>query len=149
MNKPGPRNRIEIIDRPRSVPAGKIKSLGEELLNYLKQPPTHITLAFVDDAQMQQLNQQYRNKNSTTDVLSFPIQEPGPDNRNYLGDIAVSSIQAQKQARAAGHNLLTEVLQLFAHGILHLCGYDHDADSGEMDELELKLRADIVDRYCS
>ena len=149
MKKTGNKHRIEIMDRPRRISSGRIKDLGEELLEYLEQPPTHITLVFIDDVQMQRLNSQYRNKDETTDVLSFPIQEPGPDNRFYLGDIAISSILAQKQAQTAGHSLLTEVLQLFAHGILHLCGYDHDTDNGEMDELELKLQAAIVDRYCS
>lgn len=139
---------IEIINRPYNVPAGSVKALAKELLDWLNAEPSRITLAFIDDDQMRELNQQYRNKNVTTDVLSFPINDQGKDGRLYLGDVVISTERARQQALELKHNFLTEVFQLFAHGLLHLCGYDHEADDGEMNELELRIRAEIVDRYC-
>ena len=90
---------------------------------------------------MKQLNELFRGKNSTTDVLSFPHEpdEFDPDIDN-LGDIVISVEQAQKQAAENGLTLEGEIKQLILHGLLHLCGYDHETDNGEMNERELNLR---------
>jgi len=71
-----------------------------------------------------------------TDVLSFPSGDSGSE----LGDIAVSIETAKIQARQNGLSLDREIAQLILHGLLHLCGYDHETDNGEMNRLELKLR---------
>ena len=100
-----------------------------------------VTVAVIDDDRMKQLNEMFRGKDSTTDVLSFP-HEPDPldpDNKT-LGDIVISAEQAQKQAIENDLPLDIEVKQLILHGLLHLCGYDHETDDGEMNELELELR---------
>ena len=108
----------------------------------------HLSVAFIDDARMRQLNQSFRGKGSTTDVLSFPF---GPDQFNvqppataggsdFLGDIVISAEQAQKQADENGLTLEDEIKQLILHGLLHLCGFDHETDNGEMNARELELR---------
>lgn len=99
------------------------------------------SVAFVSDRRMKELNKFFRGKDSTTDVLSFPHEpdEFDPDISN-LGDIVVSVEQAQKQAKENGLTLEHEIKQLILHGLLHLCGYDHETDNGEMDRRELKLR---------
>jgi len=111
------------------------------------------TVAFISDRRMKELNHFFRGKNVTTDVLSFPH---APDNfgnlsaapddtdlgddKEFLGDIVISAEQAALQAKENGLTLENEIEQLILHGILHLCGYDHETDEGEMNALELKLR---------
>ena len=99
------------------------------------------SVAFVSDRRMKELNKFFRGKDSTTDVLSFPHEtdEFEPDSKN-LGDIVISAEQAQKQAEENGLTLENEIKQLILHGLLHLCGYDHETDSGEMNARELELR---------
>ena len=99
------------------------------------------SVAFISDDRMMQLNELFRGKNSTTDVLSFPHEpdEFDPDKDN-LGDIVISVEQAQKQAAENGLTLEVEIKQLILHGLLHLCGHDHETDSGDMNSRELDLR---------
>ncbi len=117
-----------------------------------------IAVAFVSDRRMKELNKFFRGKDSTTDVLSFPHE---PDEysklqfadqnkhsklkfaghkKRFLGDIVISVEQAKKQAEENGLTLEAEIKQLMLHGVLHLCGYDHETDNGEMNERELRLR---------
>jgi probable rRNA maturation factor len=99
------------------------------------------TIVFVSDRKMRELNKQFRGKNSTTDVLSFPFKADEFDlDDNHLGDIVISLEQAQKQANENNLTLELEIKQLILHGVLHLCGYDHETDDGEMNKRELKLR---------
>ncbi|CAL1549078.1 unnamed protein product, partial [Lymnaea stagnalis] len=98
-------------------------------------------IAFVSDRKMRELNKEFRGKNSTTDVLSFPFESDEFDlEQDFLGDIIISLEQAQKQAVENGLDLETEIKQLILHGILHLCGFDHETDNGEMNKRELELR---------
>ncbi len=99
------------------------------------------SIAFISDDRMKQLNEMFRGKDSTTDVLSFPHEpdEFDPDKDN-LGDIVISTEQAQKQAAENGLTLEAEIKQLILHGVLHLCGYDHETDDGKMNARELELR---------
>jgi len=94
-----------------------------------------MTVAIVSDARVRALNRKFRRKDKETDVLSFPAEEPG-----YLGDVVISSGVAARQARAAGHSLPTELRVLALHGLLHLLGYDHERDDGQMARLERRLR---------
>jgi probable rRNA maturation factor len=98
-------------------------------------------VAFISDRRMKELNRFFRGKDSTTDVLSFQHEpdEFDPDTNN-LGDIVISVEQAQKQADENGLTLEDEIKQLILHGVLHLCGYDHETDGGEMNARELELR---------
>ncbi|HET9195318.1 MAG TPA: rRNA maturation RNase YbeY [Vicinamibacterales bacterium] len=94
-----------------------------------------VIVAVVPDGRVRELNRRYRDKNLPTDVLSFPADEPG-----QLGDIVIALDVARRQARAAGHSLATEFRVLALHGLLHLLGYDHERDNGEMRRLEQRLR---------
>jgi probable rRNA maturation factor len=99
------------------------------------------TIAFVSDRKMRELNNNFRGKNSTTDVLSFPFEADEFDIvENTLGDIIISVEQAQRQAAENDLSLDAEIKQLILHGFLHLCGYDHEIDNGEMNRRELELR---------
>ena len=102
------------------------------------------SVAFVSDSRMRELNHLFRGKNSTTDVLSFQHEPDEFDqDQNNLGDIVISVEQAQKQAEENGLTLEGEIKQLILHGVLHLCGYDHETDSGDMNARELKLRVEL------
>ncbi|HEY2867507.1 MAG TPA: rRNA maturation RNase YbeY [Pyrinomonadaceae bacterium] len=102
------------------------------------------SVAFISDRRMRELNSFFRGKNSTTDVLSFPNEpdEFDKDSTN-LGDIVISAEQAAHQAGENGLSLENEIMQLILHGLLHLCGYDHETDNGEMDARELELRKSL------
>lgn len=103
------------------------------------------TVAFISDRRMKQLNQFFRGKYSTTDVLSFPHQADDFEHEeaNNLGDIIISAEQAERQAKENGLTLEDEIRQLILHGLLHLVGYDHETDDGEMNAIELKLRKQL------
>ncbi len=94
-----------------------------------------LCVAIVSDRRMRALNRQFRGKDYATDVLSFPAES-----RGFMGDIVIASGVAKKQAKAAGHSLKTEIRVLTLHGLLHLLGYDHDADDGKMARAEARLR---------
>lgn len=94
-----------------------------------------LTIAIVGNARMRALNRQFRGIDAVTDVLSFP-SAGGLD----LGDIAIARGAAKQQAAAAGHATATEVRVLALHGLLHLAGYDHEGDDGEMARVEARLR---------
>ena len=107
----------------------------------------HVTVAFVTDARIRALNSQYRKKDKVTDVLSFPAFAPAARRRgtpgeepHELGDVVIAAGVARRQAREAGHPLRTEIRVLALHGLLHLLGYDHERDEGQMARLERRLR---------
>ncbi|HEX7706383.1 MAG TPA: rRNA maturation RNase YbeY [Thermoanaerobaculia bacterium] len=105
-----------------------------------------VAIAFVDDAAMAELNRTFRRKNRTTDVLTFPADESDADPESKsrpLGEIVISLDQAKRQARDERHSLPTELRYLILHGILHALGHDHETDQGEMNALELELRAKV------
>jgi len=83
---------------------------------------------------MRTLNRRFRGKDRSTDVLSFPASPP------LLGDIAISVPYAARQARRRREPVGREIDRLLVHGYLHLLGYDHETDSGEMDALEARVR---------
>jgi probable rRNA maturation factor len=101
-----------------------------------------VTVAFVSDRRMRELNRRWRGKRGTTDVLSFPAgqEEFERAEGSTLGDVIISVEQAARQAAEHGLDFENEVEQLILHGLLHLCGYDHETDSGEMNALELNMR---------
>ncbi len=96
-----------------------------------------MTVLLADDARLKELNSSFRHKNKPTDVLSFPAFE---NEEGMAGDLAISLETAQRQADEHGHALEDEVRILMLHGVLHLAGYDHEVDKGEMRALEAKLR---------
>lgn len=109
-----------------------------------------ISVTFVDNARIAELNAQYRNKNMPTDVLSFPMGENGvydidEDNGcKILGDIVISMERAMEQAELYGHSLQREVAYLTVHSMLHLLGYDHETSGLEAVRMREKEEAVLV-----
>jgi len=135
---------IEIINRQRSkkVQTKQWRVFTERALTAIGAKPAGVTVVFVSDDAVKRLNRQFRGKDQTTDVLSFPHRaEPFEnENREHLGEVVLSVGRAAAQAKQNGLTFSNEVEQLILHGLLHLCGYDHETDNGEMNRLELKLR---------
>jgi probable rRNA maturation factor len=113
--------------------------------------PDAAFVRFVGDAEMQRLNEKFRNKPKTTDVLSFPSEmrsrplalraRAAQLRAHFLGDIAISPTVARRNAKAFGRTVPEEVCVLMLHGVLHLLGYDHETDRGEMERVEATLRS--------
>ena len=135
---------VEVVNKQRRVPmdGGRWRAFGERALKVVPAEGAGATVAFVSDRAMRALNSRWRGKRGTTDVLSFPSgqEEFEKGEGASLGDVVVSVEQAARQADQHGLGLETEVAQLILHGLLHLCGYDHERDGGEMNALELRLR---------
>ncbi len=110
--------------------------------------PAEISVTFVDNEQIQELNKKYRNKDVPTDVLSFPMGENGVYDTNHstgakvLGDIVLSMEKAVEQADRYAHSLEREVGYLTAHSVLHLLGYDHE--QGGMDRVRMREKEEQV-----
>jgi probable rRNA maturation factor len=100
-----------------------------------------VTVLLTTDAAIRSLNRRFRDKNKATDVLSFPAEGPTSGLERIAGDLAISVPTALHQAVEQGHTLSTEVKVLILHGLLHLAGYDHEADKGQMARREHLLRA--------
>ncbi len=102
-----------------------------------------VNVQLTTDAAIRKLNHQFRGKNKATDVLSFPAAGPIPGSgaEELAGDLAISVPTARKQAIAHNHSLSTEIKVLMLHGLLHLAGYDHETDEGQMARRERLLRA--------
>jgi probable rRNA maturation factor len=96
-----------------------------------------VTVLVTGNSEIRALNSRFRGKNRSTDVLSFPALGCA---EAFAGDIAVSLDTAERNARALGHSVNDEVKVLVLHGILHLAGYDHESDKGEMADKEQRLR---------
>lgn len=97
-----------------------------------------VSVLLTGDAQIRRLNRQFRGKNKPTDVLSFPA--PEVQSEVVAGDLAISVETAARQATEPGHALAIELQVLILHGVLHLAGYDHETDSGQMARREALLR---------
>jgi len=130
----------------RRVPAAPLARFVESLV---RQAPrtrgTGVTLLLAGDRTLRRLNRDYRGKDVTTDVLSFPSGgECLPDGSRPLGEIVISVAQAERQARTSGHSLGRELRILILHGYLHLLGYDHEVDDGTMMRLQSRLERALL-----
>jgi len=103
-----------------------------------------VHLVLTGDRAIRELNQRYRNIDRATDVLSFPDGDELPSGWRLLGEIVISVDAARRQGVDLGHGELRELCELALHGTLHLLGYDHERDQGEMNDTELKLRRDLL-----
>jgi probable rRNA maturation factor len=135
---------IEVLNRQRKLPVDceHWEEFALRASRVLPAKDPEATIVFVSDRRMRELNRVWRGKRGTTDVLSF---SPGldefetPEGSN-LGDVVISIEQAARQAKENDLSLDEEISQLILHGLIHLCGYDHSTDNGEMDRLERRLR---------
>lgn len=100
-----------------------------------------VTVLLTGDVTMRDLNLRFRGKNKATDVLSFPSEHLVRGSERIAGDLAISVETALRQSAEQGHTLATEIKVLMLHGLLHLAGYDHETDAGEMRRREQSLRA--------
>ncbi len=139
-----PSLRPEQFSQPDSRVRRSALPSGRSLAAFLRKAQSavrlrgQVSVLLSTDGEIRRLNRQFRGKNKATDVLSFPA-EPGPE--KLAGDLAISVATAQKQAAAQGHALATEIKVLMLHGLLHLAGYDHETDDGQMARRERTLRA--------
>jgi probable rRNA maturation factor len=139
-------NEVRVAKRP-------LESFLRRLKRELGLSQSDVTVCLVSDKAMAKLNQKFRKKKGPTDVLSFPalvrkrpVQLRRKSNAKNsakgqdLGDIAISPATARRYAKNNGRPLTSELRVLILHGVLHLLGYDHETDRGEMDEVEERLR---------
>jgi len=128
---------VEVVNRQRrlKLDTEAWSDFAARALDAIGKSESSATIAFVSDKRIRGLNRQFRGVDKATDVLSFPAEE-----ELNLGDVAVSVDTAVMQAKENGLSFDGEVAELILHGLLHLCGYDHETDNGEMNQLELKLR---------
>jgi probable rRNA maturation factor len=142
-----------ILNRQRSVRIARrpLEEFLRRVASELRLPESSVTVCFVSDAEIARMNKTYRGKPGPTDVLSFPAEarkRPMAAGRKaaagaataYLGDIAISAATARRNAARFGRTFPAELRILILHGVLHLLGYDHETDRGQMERLEAKLR---------
>lgn len=145
---PEPSARFTVQNRQRRFPvdpSGLAAFLERVAVDVAPGDLRGATLRIVSDRGIRELNRRFRDRDRPTDVLAFPA-DPLPrelvsgEESGYLGDLVVSADTAARQAQAAGGELDAEIRTLAVHGFLHLLGYDHEQDRGEMVRLERLLR---------
>ena len=144
-----------ILNRQRAVRVarGPLEEFFRGVLREMNLRDSDITICFVSEVEIARLNLAFRGKKGPTDVLSFPAdrgkkkriytedaESTEGAEKSYLGDIAIAPETARRYAKKNGRSLSNELRVLILHGVLHLLGYDHETDRGEMDRIERKLR---------
>jgi len=150
-----------IVNRQRRVRVSiqPLERFLGRLLHRLRLPAGALTICLVNNNEIARWNSKYRGKNRPTDVLSFPSNNSGKPGRNgqrrrvaiasssdgphYLGDIAIAPAIARANAGQFGRSFEDEMRILILHGTLHLMGYDHETDSGQMERFESRLRREL------
>jgi probable rRNA maturation factor len=119
-----------------AVDRGRMRDIARAVLEGENVRAHEISLAFVDNATIHRLNKRYLDHDEPTDVLSFPLSDPGA--RKLAGELVIGVEVAQQQAQERGHDVGVELALYVIHGLLHLCGYDDKSDEGakEMRERE-------------
>lgn len=140
--------RLAVFSARKSSPADKIPTT-RTLARFLAAAQAavrlrgRVSVLLTTDREMRRLNRRFRGINKPTDVLSFPADASLPGPEKIAGDLAISVPTARRQGRACGHSLSLELKVLMLHGLLHLAGYDHETDTGEMARREQRLRAKL------
>jgi probable rRNA maturation factor len=143
----------EVENRQRTVhvPLLPLQQFLQNMKTEMHLEESIVAVCLVSETEMARLNKTYRKISGPTDVLSFP-SVPGRKllrfrprkmvlrGGSFLGDIAISPATARRYAKKNGRTLSSEIQVLILHGVLHLLGYDHETDRGEMDRVEAKLR---------
>jgi rRNA maturation RNase YbeY len=131
----------------RSVALGRtrLRGLAEAVLKLLGEASSDLSVSFVGDLRMRRLNRRFRRKDRSTDVLAFAFREGrAPHNfhgrASHLGDVVIALPTAERQAKAANRALEEEIMALLIHGVLHLCGYDHERGRAEAVRMQRKER---------
>lgn len=145
---------MRLIENRQRVVRVQLRPLEEFLENLWGEiglGPECVAVRLIGDAEMARLNETYRKKKGPTDVLSFPLaadsakpgtlrQQVRKAREGFLGDIAIAPSVARRNAKLLGRALPQELKVLILHGVLHLLGYDHETDRGEMERIEMRLR---------
>jgi probable rRNA maturation factor len=146
-----------------SIPLHDLEKFLTRTRRRLRLPKDAVTICLVTDAQIARWNRAYRGKKKPTDVLSFPangsdskrsranqtrqrfatVPTTATESTSYLGDIAIAPAVAKRNARGLGRSFADEMRILILHGMLHLMGYDHEADQGQMDRREKRLHREL------
>lgn len=142
---------IECINRqrsfrlPRTIQAS-LQKLAFDVLSALGVAEAEVSIVIVSDEKIRRLNREYRQQDKPTDVLSFPYHgaNEAPPHCVVHGDVVISIQAALKQAKKHALTLRGEIEMLALHGVLHLCGFDHETDQGEMSRLERRLRRKLL-----
>jgi probable rRNA maturation factor len=148
---------IDFLDETNNVANEQIDEI-EKLLNFAAaklaiEEGSEVSVTFVTNERIQEINREYRDKDAVTDVISFALEELGEGEieliganmPRILGDIIISTAKAEEQAKEYGHSFMREFGFLAVHGFLHLLGYDHMT---EEDEREMfTLQKEILDEY--
>lgn len=139
-------NRVQINweRRPAQPVADALRRVVSGCCEHLDAGRCEVHLLVTDDGRIRALNRDYRGCDAATDVLSFPDGDELPSGYRFLGEIVISLETARRQAEAAVIEERRELEELALHGTLHLLGYDHDSDRGEMNRLELQLREELL-----
>jgi rRNA maturation RNase YbeY len=138
---------LSIQNRQRAVAirTALVKRHVQHIIQYLGCTGQELSVVFVNDQRMQQLNRTYRQQDRTTNVLAFPQQpalQDGPASA-LLGDVIVSLPTAAREAHELRQSLEERVVYLILHGLLHLLGYDHERSSGERQRMAA-LEAEVL-----
>lgn len=128
-------------DKAQKIPSSRTLARFLALAQNAVRLKGEVTILLTTDAAIRKLNRQFRGNNKATDVLSFPAEGIGAE--EIAGDLAISIPTALEHAAEQGHSLSTEIKVLILHGLLHLAGYDHEADEGKMARRERLLRAKL------
>ncbi len=130
--------RVDVQARVSGAPpAARVQSVLRRAARASGSPAREVSVLFCADGRMRGLNRRYRGKDKSTDVLAFPANAEAA---GFMGDIVISVPYAGREARRRGETRAREIDRLLLHGFLHLMGYDHETDDGEMDALEGRLR---------
>ena len=129
-----------------AVRQSTLAHLTERILSAVGESRSELSLELIGERRMRRLNREYRKKDRSTDVLAFPIREAVmPRNMRpvtqMLGDVVISLPTAVRQAREAGRLIDDELAMLLVHGVLHLCGYDHERNQREAARMSRRERA--------
>ena len=146
-----PQGAIENHQRGVRVAVRPLEEFLQNIREEIGLGPECVAVRLIGDGEMARLNEKYRKKKGPTDVLSFPAAEdsgkPGTLRQQvrrargkFLGDIAIAPRVARRNAKLLGRRLPEELKVLILHGLLHLLGYDHETDRGEMERIEMRLR---------
>jgi probable rRNA maturation factor len=138
---------VDVLCRPgcRKLPLRVVRAAAREVLRSLRCRREQISILLTSDREIRDLNRRYRNVDAATDVLSFPSGPAGPV-AGSLGDVVISVDSAARYARQAGWSFCEEVQFLVVHGVLHLLGYDHLRDRGEMNRIQARLARRLLGR---
>jgi probable rRNA maturation factor len=137
-----------IVNRQRRyrISVARMQRFANTLARRLRIEHLEFSLVLTNDRAIRRLNHIFRHKNRSTDILSFPVSASTPANLDnpYLGDMIVSVETARRQAFGRNHTLERELCLLMIHGLLHLLGYNHEVDRGEMRRMELRLQKELL-----